>query len=429
MEAIAELSAEVDRAEIIAGVEQAAGFAASRSAGKNLRVRLDPESGKLVCYAPKRVALEVLDPDSDIHLEKAPAGASPGDVVEVPAPFGTAVRSAAWAAREVLETRLRAARLLTRAERYRDRIGRLETGIVARREGHDLIVNLGPVEGRLPASEQSSHEVFNPEDTIRAAVQSVEPVDPPVILSRIAPEVLAGVIERETPEVRQGVVSVRAVARHPGLRAKVAVWSDSPEVDAVAVCLGPGGARIRAVSRELRGERVDVVRWHESVEVFARNALRPAEVLSVSSAAEDSPGPPDRGRRGHRDRGRGDGRERRPNGLLVTVSEAELPRAVGKRGQNVRLAAELLGVPIEVVAEGQTPRRRRGTSPERTVSRGDRNAPRRGRTSDRRGERRGRSPERRREPRRAPGSRTRAPRPRPETGPEPRPDKRPEGER
>ena len=339
MAAIEELAAEVDRAEVIAGVEQAAGLAASRSTGRNLRVRLDTEKGNLVCFITKRVALEVNDPDTEVTEDAAPDGFAPGDLVEMQVPFGTAARSAARAARAVLEARLGAARMLSRAERYRDRIGKLETAIVARREGQDLIVNLGPVEGRLPAEEQSRHEVFNPDDTIRAAVHSIEPHDPPVILSRIAPGVLAGLIERETPEVRRGVVQVRAVARHPGLRAKVAVSSTAPGVDAVAACLGPGGSRIRAVSRELRGERVDVVLWDQKVETFARNALRPAEVLGVRSAdADDVPGPSPR--------------PRRKGGLLVTVSEAELPRALGKRGQNVRLAAELLGLPIEVVADG-----------------------------------------------------------------------------
>ena len=384
MAAIEELSAEVDRAEIIAGVEQAAGYAASRSSGRALNVRLDPEQGRLVCYVKKRVAAEVRDPEIEVAVEAAPGEASPGDLVEMTVPFGTAARSAARAAREVLETRLRAARMLSRAERYRDRVGKLETGIVARREGQDLIVNLGPVEGRLPASEQSRHEVFNPEDTIRAAVQSIEPNDPPVILSRISPAVLAGLIERETPEVRRGVVEVRAVARHPGLRAKVAVSSTVAGVDPVAACLGPGGSRIRAVSRELRGERVDVVRWAETLETFARNALRPAEVLDIRPAEEASLPSAARKFRGQ-------------DGLLVTVSEAELPRALGKRGQNVRLAAELLGTPIEVVAEGESPgdggrRPRRGARPapargrraddDRHGRRGSRPGPTRGRRSD-----------------------------------------------
>ena len=340
MAAIEELAAEVDRAEIIASVEQAAALAASRSSGLSLRARLDAEKGHLVCYVVKRVAKEVQDPETEVGVEAAPEGFSPGDLVEVEVPFGTAARSAARAAGAVLEARLGAARMLSRAERYRDRVGKLETAIVARREGQDLIVNLGPVEGRLPAEEQSRHEVFNPEETIRVAVHSIEPDDPPVILSRIAPAVLAGLIERETPEVRRGVVEVRAVARHPGIRAKVAVSSAVPEVDPVAACLGPGGSRIRAVSRELRGERVDVVLWDKSMEKFARNALRPAEVLDIRTVDEES-------------QGGGSQRLREKGGLLVTVSEAELPRTLGKRGQNVRLASELLGVDIEVVAEGE----------------------------------------------------------------------------
>lgn len=343
MAAIEELSTDLDRAEIIAGVEAAAALAASESAGRTLGARLDLETGVLSCFASRRVVAEVRDPEHEIQLDLAPEGAGDGDVVEIPVPFGSALRRASRAARESLELRLRSGRLLSRAERFRDRVGKLETGRVLRREGHDLIVDLGPVEGRLPAGEQSRHEVFNPGDTVRAAIRSIEPEDPPVILTRIAPDVVAGVIERETPEVRRGVVAVRAVARHPGTRAKVAVWSDTPGVDPVAACLGPGGSRIRAVSRELRGERVDVVRWSESVEGLTRNALRPAEVLRV-------------------ERSGGDGRERgrRRDGVVVTVSEAQLPRAVGKRGENVRLASELVGATIKVVAEGQEPHQRPG---------------------------------------------------------------------
>lgn len=342
MAAIEELAVEVDRAEVVASVEQAAGLAASRSSGRSLSARLDADKGRLVCYVVKRVVREVQEPDNEVLSTAAPEGSTPGDLVELPVPFGTAARSAARAAAALLEARLGAARMLARAERYRNRIGKLETAIVARREGQDLIVNLGPVEGRLPAEEQSRHEVFNPDDTIRVAVHSIEPEDPPVILSRIAPAVLAGLIERETPEVRRGVVQVRAVARHPGIRAKVAVSSGAPGVDPVAACLGPGGSRIRAVSRELRGERVDVVLWNNRPEKFARNALRPAEVLDIRRVDEKS------GEGGSR-------RLREQGGLLVTVSEAELPRTLGKRGQNVRLAADLLGIPIEVMAEGSSP--------------------------------------------------------------------------
>ena len=379
MAAIEELAAEVDRAEIIASVEQAAGIAASRSSGRSLSARLDAEKGNLVCYVVKRVATEVQDPEAEVAADRAPEGASPGDLVEIPVPFGTAARSAARAAGAVLEARLGAARMLSRAERYRDRIGKLETAIVARREGQDLIVNLGPVEGRLPAEEQSRHEVFNPEDPIRAAVHSIEPHDPPVILSRIAPAVLAGLIERETPEVRRGVVQVRAVARHPGLRAKVAVSSAVAGVDPVAACLGPGGSRIRAVSRELRGERVDVVLWDDKMEKFARNALRPAEVLDIRTVDEQF-------------QGGGSRRLREKGGLLVTVAETELPRTLGKRGQNVRLASQLLGVDIEVAAEGdslEADERRARRDPPDTGSprRGPRDTERRGRDTERRGPR------------------------------------------
>lgn len=383
MEIVEELSATLGRAEVIASVEQAAALAASQTAGRALTVRLDPETGDLACFASKRVVEEVNDPEAEVLFSAAPEGAEVGQTTEVPAPLGAAVRSAARAGREVLDARLRGGKLLAQADRYRSRIGKLETATVTRREGADLIVDLGPVEGRIPSREQSRHEVFNPEDTVRASVVAVEAEDPPVILSRIRPELLAGVIERETPEVRRGTVEVRGAARRPGLRAKAAVWSGAAGVNPVAACLGPGGARIRAVSRELRGEQVDVVLWSGSPERFARNALRPAEILGIRpakpgeiavrpSAAKPGgrrPGRPDRGRDRDRDRYRGPGREGArdgarvetgaaefPHGLVVTVSAEELPRALGKRGQNVRLASELVGFPIEVVEEGGSPR-------------------------------------------------------------------------
>ena len=379
MEIVEELSATLGRAEVIASVEQAAALAASQTAGRALTVRLDPETGDLACFASKRVVEEVNDPEAEVLFSAAPEGAEVGQTTEVPAPLGAAVRSAARAGREVLDARLRGGKLLAQADRYRSRLGKLETATVTRREGADLIVDLGPVEGRIPSREQSRHEVFNPEDTVRASVVAVEAEDPPVILSRIRPELLAGVIERETPEVRRGTVEVRATARRPGLRAKAAVWSGAAGVNPVAACLGPGGARIRAVSRELRGERVDVVLWSGSPERFARNALRPAEILGIRpakpgeiavrpSAAKPGgrrPGRPDRGRDRDRGPGRAGARDRArlepgaaefPHGLVVTVSAEELPRALGKRGQNVRLASELVGFPIEVVEEGGSPR-------------------------------------------------------------------------
>ena len=358
MAAIEELAAEVDRAELVAAVEQAAAMAASRTSGRKLEARLDTGKGVFSFFSRKRVAVEVLDPETEVALDAVPEGARPGDLVAVPEDFGTAPRSAARAAREVLHSRLRGARLLSRASRYRKRIGKLETGTVVRREGRDLIVDLGPVEARLSAAEQSRHEVFNPGDVVRASVRAVEREEPPVILSRIAPDVVSGVMERETPAIRRGEVEVRKVARLPGVRAKAAVAAGSRMVDPVAACLGPRGSTIRAVTRELRGEQVDVIRWSECVEDFARNALRPARVLQVE------PWTPD-GATG----GRGRGRRRKP-GLLVTVSAAELPRALGKRGQNVRLASELLGMPIEVVAEGQAPRQRRGRERVRRSRRG-----------------------------------------------------------
>lgn len=400
MEAIEELSATVARSEVIAGIEQAASLAASQTAGRTLSVRLDPDRGTLECFASKRVVEEVGDPETEVLLSASPEGSEPGDLVDLPAPLGAAARSAVRAGREVLASRLRGAKSMVLAGRYRDRIGKLETATVKRREGADLIVDLGSVEGRIPASEQSRHEVFNLEDTVRASVLAVEADEPPVVLSRIRPELLAGVIERETPEVRQGSVEVKATARRPGIRAKAAVWSGTVGVNPVAACLGPGGARIRAVSRELRGERVDVVLWSRSPERFARNALQPAEILGVRPARpgempqrpaagpgrRDARGGPRRrdSRDGERPRaggprsiGRGrrpdgpDGPDRTPAGLVVTVSAEELPRALGKRGQNVRLASELIGIPIEVVAEGETPGVRGGDRERRFSRRGD----------------------------------------------------------
>ncbi len=335
---------------IIGSVEDAAGQAASGSAGGPLAVRLDRKTGRFHRLAP---------------------GESEG---EGDADLRQLARPILRAARRELGTRLQASRLLAGGERFRNRIGMLETGRVAAREGGDLIVDLGASRARLPAEEQSRHEVFNPDDTVRAVVLAVRPEDPPVILSRIAPAVVAGALEREVPEVRSGAVQVRGAARIPGVRAKVAVASESRNLDPVACCLGPGGSRIRAVSRELRGERVDVVRWHADPAVFARHALGPASALSV--------GPdPDAPREG---------------ALLALVTHEELPRALGKRGQNVRLAAELLGVSLEVRARdaGSGPDRGpRGRRQER-----GRAGPRRREDSFRRGsdgKRRGPGPSRR----------------------------------
>ena len=212
---------------------------------------------------------------------------------------------------------------------YGGRVGQLVTGIVKRAETGDLVVDLGKTEALLPRREQSRAEIFNPGERIRVVITRVSrPArGPQVIVSRTDPALLAGLFEMEVPEIYEGTVIVKNAVREPGDRAKVAVYSREKDVDPVGACVGIKGARVQNIIRELRGEKIDIVEWSDDARSFATNALNPAKVSRVSVV---------------------DDKDRI---MEVIVADNQLSLAIGKRGQNVRLAARLLGWRIDIKSE------------------------------------------------------------------------------
>src|SRR5262245_40717038 len=211
-------------------------------------------------------------------------------------------------------------------EEYKDRVGTIVTGTIARFEGSTMIVSLGRVEGIMPRSEQIPGETHNPGERVQAMITEVRdtPSAVKIILSRSHPEMVKRLFEREVPEVGDRTIEIKALAREPGHRTKIAVSSIDSKVDAVGACVGVRGSRIKNIVDELGGEKIDIVRWNESSQILIANALKPAEVAEVSLCFE---------------LGR----------ATVVVNDDQLSLAIGKRGQNVRLAARLTGWDIDIL--------------------------------------------------------------------------------
>ena len=237
-------------------------------------------------------------------------------------------------------------------EEYKDRVGTIVTGTIARFEGGTMIVNLGRVEGIMPRSEQIPGEKHQVGERIQALIMEVRdtPSAVKIILSRSHPELIRRLFEREVPEVGERTIEIKALAREPGHRTKIAVSSIDSKVDAVGACVGVRGSRIKNIVDELGGEKIDIVRWNESSQILIGNALKPAEVTEVALCFE---------------LGR----------ATVVVNDDQLSLAIGKRGQNVRLAARLTGWDIDILTPAGIPGRRRSGSTRR--SRASRASPRR----------------------------------------------------
>jgi N utilization substance protein A len=238
-------------------------------------------------------------------------------------------RIAAQTAKQVIFQKVREAERDHIFSEYGDRIGQLVTGVIKRAESGDLVVDLGKTEALLPRREQSRAEVFNPGERVRVVIVRVSRTarGPQVIVSRTDPSLLARLFEMEVPEIYEGTVLVKNAVREPGDRAKVAVFSKDKDVDPVGACVGIKGARVQNVIRELRGEKIDIVEWNDDPKTFAINALNPAKVSRVSVVDD------------------------KDKVMEVVVEDKQLSLAIGKRGQNVRLAARLLGWRIDIKSE------------------------------------------------------------------------------
>lgn len=303
----------------------------------NTSVSIDRTTGDYHIYAEKNV-VETVDPDAEnaasqisvADAKKINPVYEAGDILQVevtPKNFG---RMAAQTAKQVMIQKLREAERGVIYDEFSGREGDVITGTVKWSESHTIFVDLGRVEGILPFTEQAEGEVFHPDDKIKCYVKEVRKTTkgPEIILSRTHPGLLKRLFELEVPEIYSGTVEIKSVVREAGSRSKIAVYAMDPTVDPVGACVGPKGQRVQNIVNELHGEKIDIVRWDEDPAIYIANALSPAKVVSVSVAEEEK-------------------------ASLVIVEDYQLSLAIGKAGQNARLAAKLTGWKIDIKSESQ----------------------------------------------------------------------------
>ena len=319
---------------IVDAVEEAMAVASKKyyKTEEELRAKLNRETGEVDVYAIKQVVDEVVDRDLEISLEDAlhyDPTAEVGGVVSLPRSTEELGRIAAQAAKQVIFQKVRDAERENICNEFIERVGELITGIVKRFERGDMIIDLGRAEGLLPRREQSRAEHYNIGDRIRLVIIDVLRVSrgPQIVVSRASPDVLLRLFEMEVPEIYDGTVTIKCAMREAGDRSKVAVHSTESDVDPVGACVGMRGSRVQSIIRELRGEKIDIVQWSPDLQQYAVNSLKPARVNRVALI---------------------DSEERH---LEVIVDEDQLSLAIGKRGQNVRLAGKLLNCKIDIKGE------------------------------------------------------------------------------
>jgi len=326
----------VDPKIIISALEDAM-VAASRKyykTAEDINARFDPETGMVDIFAVKRVVETVENPSLEISLVEAKEVDETleiDDTVEIPKPTDVLGRIAAQTAKQVILQKVREAERQNIYDEYSQKIGEMVNGVAKRFEGPDIIVDIGKTEALLPLREQSRAETYKQGERIRAVIVKVLPVakGPQIILSRTDPQLLVHLFEMEIPEIYDGTIVVKSAVHEPGDRAKVAVASLDRDVDPVGACVGMKGSRINSIIRELRGEKIDIVQWSDDPTQYATNALNPAKISKVLIL---------------------DPAEKR---MEVIVEEKQQSLAIGKKGQNVRLASRLIGWQIDVKSEEQ----------------------------------------------------------------------------
>jgi transcription termination/antitermination protein NusA len=324
----------IDRDLVIEAIKEAVRAAAKKQfkGGEDIQVDWTPEAG-LELSASKVVVEEVQDESTELSI--AEARELGGDEVEVgdalllPMPMEELGRIAAQTAKQILFQKVRDAVRSNVYEQYIDRVGELVNGFVKRFERGNMIVDLGNLEAILPRSQQSRGEQWAQGERIRVVITNVskESKGPQIEVSRTSPELLERLFEMEVPEIYDGTVVIKSCVREPGERAKIAVVSNERDVDPVGACVGMKGSRVQAIIRELRGEKIDIIEWSEEPSVFAANSLSPAKVNQVRITDIEN------------------------RQMEVIVNEDQLSLAIGKRGQNVRLATKLVGWNIDIRSE------------------------------------------------------------------------------
>ena len=299
----------------------------------NVKVNMNPETCEYHVFQEKTVVEQVEDPCTEISLANAKMEDSKyelGDIVNVEVKSKEFGRIATQNAKNVILQKIREEERKVLYSQYYSMEKDVVTGIVQRYVGKNVSINLGRADAILTENEQVKGEVFQPTERIKVYILEVKatPKGPKILVSRTHPELVKRLFESEVTEVKDGIVEIKSIAREAGSRTKIAVWSNDPDVDPVGACVGMNGARVNAIVNELRGEKIDIINWNENPAMLIENALSPAKVISVIADDEEKT-------------------------AKVVVPDYQLSLAIGKEGQNARLAARLTGFKIDIKSETQ----------------------------------------------------------------------------
>ena len=337
LEALEQIEKEKDisKETLLEAIENSLLTACKNHFGKadNVKVNIDPVTCQFSVYAEKTVVEKVEDDVTEISLEKAREIDSKyelGDIVNVEIKSKEFGRIATQNAKNVILQKIREEERKVLFKQYYGKEKDVVTGVVQRYLGRNVSINLGKVDAILNENEMVKGEVFKPTERIKVYILEVKDTTkgPRILVSRTHPELVKRLFESEVTEVRDGIVEIKCIAREAGSRTKIAVWSNDPDVDPVGACVGMNGARVNAIVNELRGEKIDVINWNENPAILIENALSPAKVVAVLADPEEKT-------------------------AKVVVPDYQLSLAIGKEGQNARLAARLTGFKIDIKSETQ----------------------------------------------------------------------------
>jgi len=325
----------VPRDVLLGAIESALLSAARKKYGgrTNVNLRLDPETFNVNVFETKTVTEDVHDPDTEVSLEQAKAlnpAASPGETVDFPLDFHDFGRIAAQTAKQVIFQRVREAERDIIYSEFKDKVGQIISGTVMRKERGFYYVNIGKTDAILPVRETLPTESLKRGDMVKAIIEDIRLTSkgPNILISRNDPRFVAELFRMEVPEIAEGLVVIKHVVREPGERTKIAVYSTNTAVDPVGACVGMKGTRVQSIVRELRGERIDIIPWTDDLRMLIARALSPASVERVGIVDEEKT-------------------------AMVVVNDQQLSVAIGKRGQNVKLAMKLTGWDIDILSESE----------------------------------------------------------------------------
>ena len=332
---ILEQEKNISKETLLEAIENSLVTACKNHFGKsdNVKVEIDPETCAFSCYQEKTVVDTVEDPVEEISLadaHKVNGNYQLGDIVRVEVKSKEFGRIATQNAKNVILQKIREEERKVIFDEYNSKEKDVVTGVVQRYIGKNVSINLGKADALLTESEQIKGEVFKPTERIKVYILEVKSTSkgPKILVSRTHPELVKRLFESEVTEVKEGIVEIKAISREAGSRTKIAVWSNDPNVDPVGACVGMNGARVNAIVNELRGEKIDIITWDENPAILIQNALSPAKVISVIADADEK-------------------------SAKVVVPDYQLSLAIGKEGQNARLAARLTGYKIDIKSETQ----------------------------------------------------------------------------